>query len=131
MFEDSDTSMGRSSCPDADAVQTILHDLMRHILQLQSKRTTEHPVQDEPTKLDSQRARSRDRQRLLVRQLRDTEDSTGLRERLTASLNAVASSSSLGTATLMRESTKLDGLVSGVRTSTVPMSTTAFDGGAV
>jgi hypothetical protein len=31
----------------------------------------------------------------------------------------------------MRESTKLDGLVSGVRTSTVPMSTTAFDGGAV
>ena len=124
--------MGRSSCPDADAVQTILHDLMRHILQLQSKRTTEHPVHDEPTKLDSQRARSRDRQQILVRQLRDTDsNAAGLRERLSASLNAVASSSSLGTATLMRESTKLDGLVSGVRTSTVPMSTAGFDGGAV
>lgn len=103
-----------SGCADADAIQTILHDLMRHILQLQSRRNVPDGGGDEPTRLDSQRQRSTDRQRLVSR-LRDSDASTaGLRQRLSASLSAVASRDALSPQTLIRESNKLDGLVSNV-----------------
>lgn len=99
---------------DPDAIQIVLQDLMRHILQLQARRAAETtPNRDEPTRLEIS---TRDRQRQLARHLRDTEgNSAGLREQLHASLNTVASTSSLGPQTLHRESTRLDGLVSSAR----------------
>lgn len=126
---DLELSMTRNdiSGTDTDAIQMILQDLMRHIMQLQSKRCADTPVRDEPVKMETsleQRTRTRipsysDRHRQIVRQLRDTEENaTGLREQLHASLSAVASNLSLGPQTLHRESTKLDGLVSGAYANT-------------
>ena len=107
---------GNSS--DADAIQSILHDLMRHILQLQSKRNVDSvPVHDEPVKLEPRRSQD-NRQRSLSRQIRDSvADAAGVRERLASSLNVVASHSSLGAHTLHRESTKLDSLIADVRSN--------------
>ncbi len=107
--------MRETSSADPDAIQVVLQDLMRHILQLQARRAAETaPNRDEPTRLELS---SRERQRQqLSRHLRDTEgNAAGLREQLHASLNTVASHTSLGPQTLHRESTRLDGLVSGVR----------------
>ncbi|XP_046437712.1 paramyosin-like isoform X1 [Daphnia pulex] len=113
---DSDMSIMReTSSADPDAIQVVLQDLMRHILQLQARRAAETaPNRDEPTRLELS---SRERQRQqLSRHLRDSEgNAAGLREQLHASLNTVASHTSLGPQTLHRESTRLDGLVSGVR----------------
>lgn len=105
--------MRETSAADPDAIQIVLQDLMRHILQLQARRTAETSLnRDETSRLDI----SRGRQRQLSRNLRDTDGNTaGLREQLHASLNTVASHASLGPQTLHRESTRLDGLVSGVR----------------
>ena len=114
-FADSEASIIReTSTADPDAIQVVLQDLMRHILQLQARRTAETtPNRDEPTRLDTS---ARERQRQLSRHLRDTDgNAAGLREQLHASLNTVASHSSLGPQTLHRESTRLDGLVSGAR----------------
>lgn len=103
--------MRETSSADPDAIQIVLQDLMRHILQLQSRRGADSSNRDEPTRLDVST-----RQRQLSRQYRDTEgNAAGLREQLHASLNTVASHSSLGPQTLHRESTRLDGLVSGSR----------------
>ena len=109
--------MRDTSATDPDASQIILQDLMRHILQLQARRAAEMtPSRDEPTRLESTMPSRIERQRQLARQLRDSEGNTaGLREQLHASLNTVASHVSLGPQTLHRESTRLDGLVSGVR----------------
>ena len=109
--------MRDTSATDPDAIQIILQDLMRHILQLQARRAAEMtPSRDEPTRLESTMPSRIERQRQLARQLRDSEGNTaGLREQLHASLNTVASHVSLGPQTLHRESTRLDGLVSGVR----------------
>lgn len=107
--------MRETSSADPDAIQVVLQDLMRHILQLQARRAAETaPNRDEPTRLELS---SRERQRQqLSRHLRDTEgNAAGLREQLHASLNTVASHTSLGPQTLHRESTRLDGLVSSVR----------------
>lgn len=105
--------MRETSTADPDAIQIVLQDLMRHILQLQARRSAEiAPNREEPSRRDI----SRERQRQLSRHLRDTEgNAAGLREQLHASLNTVASHVSLGPQTLHRESTRLDGLVSGVR----------------
>ena len=102
-----------SGAADPDAIQIILQDLMRHILQLQARRsaeTSQHtPNRDEPIRLETS---TRERQRQLARQLRDTEgNAAGLRLQLHESLNTVASHSSLGPQTLHRESTRLDGLL--------------------
>ena len=109
--------MRDTSATDPDAIQIILQDLMRHILQLQARRAAEMtPSRDEPTRLESTMPSRIERQRQLARQLRDSEGNTaGLREQLHASLNTVASHVSLGPQTLEYESTRLDGLVSGVR----------------
>ena len=110
--------MRDTSATDPDAIQIILQDLMRHILQLQARRAAEMtPSRDEPTRLESMPSRSNrnELQRQLVRQLRDSEGNTaGLREQLHASLNTVASHV-VSPQTLHRESTRLDGLVAGVR----------------
>lgn len=104
--------MRESNAADPDAIQIILQDLMRHIMQLQARRaaeTTVSPLREEPTRLESS---ARKRQRQLARQLRDTEGNTaGIREQLHQSLNTVASHVSLGPQTLHRESTRLDGLL--------------------
>lgn len=101
-----------SSAADPDAIQIMLQDLMRHIMQLQARRTADYtPNRDEPVRIDTS---SRERHRQLTRQLREA-DAAGIREQLHASLNTVASHVSLGPQTLHRESTRLDGLVSNVR----------------
>lgn len=101
-----------STAADPDAVQIILQDLMRHILQLQARRSAEAslvPNRDEPIRLELS---GRERQRQLARQLRDAEgNAAGIRHQLHESLNTVASHTSLGPQTLHRESTRLDGLL--------------------
>ena len=101
-----------SSAADPDAIQIMLQDLMRHIMQLQARRAAETAVcvNESSTRMESS---SRERQRQqLVRQMRDAEGNVaGIREQLHQSLNTVASHVSLGPQTLHRESTRLDGLL--------------------
>lgn len=108
--------MRETSTADPDAIQIVLQDLMRHILQLQARRAAETTPNRDHQNEPSRHEVTRERQRQLSRHLRDTEgNAAGLREQLHASLNTVASHVSLGPQTLHRESTRLDGLVSGTR----------------
>ena len=116
---DCDTSIYKdgNTTADADAVQNVLQDLMRHIILLQqssSRRAGDLPTRDEPVRLESSITRSRvtheDRQQQISRQLRTSEGSVaGIRQKLHDSLNAVAQH--VSPLALSRESKKLDGLV--------------------
>lgn len=109
---DGDASVHRenSDVTDVNAVQSVLQELMRHIILLQSssRRGADIPTRDESS-MSRNRSTHEERQQQISRQLRSSEGSVaGIRQKLNESLNAVAQY--VSPAALSRESKKLDGL---------------------